>query len=113
GALPICGPFVTTLRRLAREHRVAAIAGTLVPGSAPGRAVNVVVAADAHGEIVGTYRKVHLYDAFGHRESDLLDAGDPAAPPLVLRVGDLTCGVMTCYDLRFPESARRLVDAGA
>ncbi|NDO89649.1 carbon-nitrogen hydrolase family protein [Cellulosimicrobium cellulans] len=112
-AEPLDGPFVTTLRRLAREHRVAAIAGTLVPGSAPGRAVNVVVAADAHGEIVGTYRKVHLYDAFGHRESDLLDAGDPAAPPLVLRVGDLTCGVMTCYDLRFPESARRLVDAGA
>lgn len=112
-AEPLDGPFVTTLRRLAREHGVAAIAGTLVPGSAAGRAVNVVVAVDASGELVGTYRKVHLYDAFGHRESDRLDAGDPAAPPLVLRLGDLTFGVMTCYDLRFPESARRLVDAGA
>ncbi len=112
-AEPLDGPFVGTLRRLAREHRVAVVAGTLVPGSAPGRAVNVVVAVDAAGDLVGTYRKVHLYDAFGHRESDRLDAGDPAAPPLVLRVGDLTFGVMTCYDLRFPESARRLVDAGA
>lgn len=112
-AEPLDGPFVTTLRRLAREHGVAAIAGTLVPGSVAGRAVNVVVAVDASGELVGTYRKVHLYDAFGHRESDRLDAGDPAAPPLVLRLGDLTFGVMTCYDLRFPESARRLVDAGA
>jgi predicted amidohydrolase len=112
-AEPLDGPFVTTLRRLAREHGVAAVAGTLLPGSAPGMAVNAVVAVDASGELVGVYRKVHLYDAFGHRESDRLEPGDPAAPPLVLDVGDLRFGVMTCYDLRFPESARRLVDAGA
>jgi len=112
-AEPLDGPFVTGLRRLAREHDVAVVAGTLAPGDDPSRAVNVVVALDAAGELVGTYRKVHLYDAFGHRESDRLEPGDPAAPPLVLPVGALTFGVMTCYDLRFPESARRLVDAGA
>ena len=59
------------------------------------------------------YRKVHLYDAFGQRESDRLEPGPADAPPLVLDVGGLRFGVMTCYDLRFPESARRLVDAGA
>lgn len=59
------------------------------------------------------YRKVHLYDAFGHRESDRLEAGHADAEPLVLDVAGLRFGVMTCYDLRFPESARRLVDAGA
>ncbi|MFC8922647.1 carbon-nitrogen hydrolase family protein [Cellulosimicrobium sp. NPDC057127] len=112
-AEPLDGPFVTTLRSLAREHGVAAVAGTLLPGTDPHRAVNAVVAADARGELVGVYRKVHLYDAFGHRESERLEPGDPAAVPLLLRVGDLTFGVLTCYDLRFPESARRLVDAGA
>ncbi|KRC34231.1 carbon-nitrogen hydrolase family protein [Oerskovia sp. Root22] len=79
----------------------------------PTRAVNAVVAIDAHGRLSGIYRKVHLYDAFGHRESDRLEPGPADAPPTVLTVGGLTFGVMTCYDLRFPEAARRLVDAGA
>jgi predicted amidohydrolase len=79
----------------------------------PARAVNAVVAIDAQGRLSGVYRKVHLYDAFGHRESDRLEPGPADAPPTVLRVGSLTFGVMTCYDLRFPEAARRLVDAGA
>ncbi|MCB7137117.1 carbon-nitrogen hydrolase family protein [Cellulosimicrobium marinum] len=112
-AEPLDGPFVTTLRRLSREHGVAVVAGTLVPDDASARAVNAVVAVDRDGVLVGVYRKVHLYDAFGHRESDRLAAGDPAAAPLVLTVGGLRFGVLTCYDLRFPESARRVVDAGA
>lgn len=105
------GGFVAALRSVAREVGVAAVAGTAVPED--DRAANVVVAIDAAGELVGGYRKVHLYDAFGHRESDRLVAGDPAAPPLVLAVAGLVVGVLTCYDLRFPETARRLVDAGA
>lgn len=111
-AEPLEGPFVANLRRLAREHGIAVIAGTTLPGSS-GRAVNAVVAVDAAGEVAGVYRKVHLYDAFGTRESDRLEPGQADAPPLVLRVGALTFGVLTCYDLRFPESARRVVDAGA
>ena len=71
------------------------------------------MAVDGTGALVGVYRKVHLYDAFGQRESDRLAPGPVDAPPLVLDVGGLTFGVLTCYDLRFPESARRLVDAGA
>jgi predicted amidohydrolase len=39
-------------------------------------------------------------------------AGDPGAVA-VFGVGDLTVGIVTCYDLRFPESARALVDRGA
>lgn len=118
-AEPLDGPFVAGLRRLAREHGVAVVAGTTLPGAgpagagAPARAVNAVVGVDARGDLAGVYRKVHLYDAFGFRESDLLEPGPVDAAPLILRVGDLTFGVVTCYDLRFPESARRVVDAGA
>lgn len=110
-AEPLDGAFVTALREAARAARVVVVAGTLVP--AGDRAAGEVVALGADGEILGTYRKVHLYDAFGRRESDDLVAGDPAAPPLVVPVGGLAVGVLTCYDVRFPESARRLVDAGA
>ncbi|MCC2307081.1 nitrilase-related carbon-nitrogen hydrolase [Cellulomonas chengniuliangii] len=107
------GPFVTLLRERAAATGVAVIAGTMLPGATPARAVNAVVAVDAAGGLVGVYRKVHLYDAFGHRESDRLEAGPADAAPVVMEVQGLRFGVLTCYDLRFPESARRVVDAGA
>lgn len=112
-AEPLDGPWVTGLRAAAAQHSVAVVAGVVVPDASGERAQNVVVGIDATGELRGTYAKVHLYDAFGYRESDLLAPGDPAAEPLVLDVDGVRFGVITCYDLRFPESARRLVDAGA
>jgi deaminated glutathione amidase len=112
-AEPLDGPFVSAVRAAAAETGVAVVVGTTLPGARPERAVNAVVAVDGTGELGGVYRKVHLYDAFGQRESDRLEAGPADAPPLTLDVAGLRFGVMTCYDLRFPESARRLVDAGA
>lgn len=112
-AEPLGGPFVAMLRERAARTKVAVLAGTTLPGPDPEHGVNAIVAVDATGTLVGLYRKVHLYDAFGQRESDRLAAGPADAAPLVIEVGGLSFGVMTCYDLRFPESARRLVDAGA
>ena len=112
-AEPLDGPFVTLLRERAAADGVAVLAGTTLPGAVPGRAVNAVVAVGPDGALAGVYRKVHLYDAFGHRESERLEPGPADAPPLTLDVAGLRLGVLTCYDLRFPESARRLVDAGA
>ncbi|HEY0118517.1 MAG TPA: carbon-nitrogen hydrolase family protein [Cellulomonas sp.] len=112
-AEPLDGPFVGTLRERAAATGVAVIAGTSLPCDDPRLAVNAVVAIAGDGAIAGVYRKVHLYDAFGTRESDVLEAGPADAEPLVLPVGAVTVGVLTCYDLRFPESARRVVDAGA
>lgn len=109
----LAGRFVRELGERAAVTGVAVIAGTTLPGAGPDRAVNAVVAIDAGGGVVGVYRKVHLYDAFGQRESDRLDAGDASASPVVLDVAGLRFGIMTCYDLRFPEMARRLVDAGS
>lgn len=111
-AEPLAGPFVSELRERAAATGVAVIAGTTTPGTHPDRAVNTVVAIDAAGDLAGAYRKVHLYDAFGQRESDRLEPGPADAPPVVLDVAGLRFAVMTCYDLRFPEMARRLVDAG-
>lgn len=113
-AQPLDGPFVSALRERAAATGVAVLAGVTLPGDEhDARATNAVVAVDAAGDVAGFYRKVHLYDAFGSRESDRLRPGPPDAEPLVLEVAGLRFGVLTCYDLRFPESARRLVDAGA
>lgn len=111
-AEPVDGPFVTALRDASARTGVTVVAGTCVPGERSDRAQNAVVVV-ADGQVVGDYRKVHLYDAFGHRESDRLEAGAADARPVVVPVDDLRIGVMTCYDVRFPEAARRLVDAGA
>ncbi len=68
-----------------------------------------LVAFGPAGDLLASYRKTYLYDSFGYRESDRLTAGDGA--PVTIKTGDLTLGLMTCYDLRFPEFARLLVEA--
>jgi deaminated glutathione amidase len=112
-AEPLDGPFVGAVAGAATAHRVTVVAGMFeqVPGDA-GHAFNTVVAVDPDGGMLGRYRKQHLFDALGWVESDRLRAGAPGER-LVFACGDVTVGVMTCYDLRFPELARALADDGA
>jgi len=106
------GPFVRGLAEVARELEIHLVAGMLevVPGE-PERAANTIVALGPDGELVAHYRKQHLYDAFGQRESDWIVAG-PIDEPRTFVAGGFTIGIQTCYDVRFPEVTRRLVDAG-
>ncbi len=108
-AQPIDGPFVTRLRTITREHRLALAATVHVP-SPDGRAMNVFVLVD-DGDIVCTYQKLHPYDAFSARESDVVAPGHDL-PPLFELEG-LTCAPIICYDLRFPDLSLRLALAGA
>ena len=105
------GPFVASMAKLAAERGTAFVAGMFEVSDDPGRPYNTLVLLDASGDVVATYRKTHLYDSFGYSESDRLRQGDPV--PVVADVAGVRIGLMTCYDLRFPEQARALVDAGA
>ncbi|SDQ14564.1 carbon-nitrogen hydrolase family protein [Microbacterium sp. cf332] len=105
------GPFVRGLAELARAHVVHIVAGLLERAPDGERVRNTVVAVGPDG-IVATYRKLHLYDAFGQRESDWVQAGD-VRPPETFEVAGVRFALMTCYDLRFPEIARVLADTGA
>jgi len=111
-AQPLDGPFVTGLRRIARSTGVALVVGVAEAGPDTARFRNTLVAIDPEGSLVCTYRKVHLYDAFGSRESDRIEAGDPEQLP-VFELGGVLVGLETCYDLRFPEVTRRLVAGSA
>ncbi len=104
------GPFAQTLREIARRHRVVVVAGLVERGEGE-RVRNAVIAVDAEG-LRAVSRKLHLYDAFGQRESDWVEPGE-ITDPQTFEVGGLRFALMTCYDLRFPEVARRLADAGA
>lgn len=101
------GPFVRALQETASAHDVTIIAGLVE--SAGERVRNALVAVDATG-LRAVYRKQHLYDAFGQSESDWIEAGGLDAPE-TLDVEGIRIGMMTCYDLRFPEVARTLADA--
>jgi predicted amidohydrolase len=102
------GPFVTALVETASDLGVTVVAG-MFESADDGRAYNTVVAVDGGG-VLGAYRKLHLFDALGWVESERLAPGDGSL--LVLPLGGLTLGVQTCYDVRFPELSRALVDRG-
>lgn len=110
-AQDVDGPFVRALIEIARAHELVVVAGLLERADDDRRVRNTVVAVDASG-VRATYRKLHLYDAFGQRESDWVQPGEIAAPE-TFEIDGLRVALMTCYDLRFPELARTLADAGA
>lgn len=112
-AEPVDGAFGTALADAARAGSTTVVAGMFEAPTASaepgdGRPYNTLL---VRGAAEAAYRKIHLYDSFGYRESDRLLAGDVG--PTVVEVGGWQVGLMTCYDLRFPELARLLVDAGA
>ena len=105
------GPFVEGLLEASRGIPVAvACTVHVLPRDAGGKVSNVHLVAQG-GKLLAAYRKLHLYDAFASRESDTVEAGREV-PPLV-EIDGWRLGLMTCYDLRFPELARRLALDGA
>lgn len=102
--------FVRDLTQIAAELQIAIVAGGYEP-SGTDRPFNTLVAVDATGRIVDTYRKMHLYDAFKYKESDRITPGERDLS--IVELGGLRFGMMTCYDLRFPEVSRALAVGGA
>src|SRR5262249_35461778 len=106
---PLDGEFGSGLAGAARANGVALVAGVFEP--APGdRVYNTAVAYDAAGARVAAYRKIHLFDALGERGAPM---GAPRGQPGAVDLWRLRVGVMTCYDVRFPELARALTVRGA
>lgn len=98
--------LVSRLREIARGKRLV-ITGSL-PDAEDGKIYNTNYVIDSSGEVAGTYRKVHLFSLYNeHRHF----GKGGAAPVFDTSIGKI--GVMTCYDLRFPELARKMALAGA
>jgi predicted amidohydrolase len=108
-AEPLDGTFGSGLSGAAKASGVAVVAGVFEPAP-DGRVYNTAVAYDAAGARVAAYRKIHLFDAHGQRESAMVA---PGAQPVVVDLCGLRVGIMTCYDLRFPELSRALAVRGA
>ena len=109
------GPAWTSLSSFAREHGVVLVGGTIPEIDAKGKIYNTSFVFDTLGNQVGRHRKVHLFDIAisggqHFNESDTLTPGSSAT---VFDTEFCTAGVAVCYDLRFPELFRLMVDQGA
>ena len=91
-AEPLDGPFGAGLSDAARKSGVALIAGVFEPAP-DGRVYNTAVGYDAAGHRVAAYRKIHLFDSLGERESDLVAPG--SAPVVIDLAGLRTSGSRT------------------
>jgi predicted amidohydrolase len=103
------GPIVDAISDIARRRGAHVMGGSLVERTDAGL-YNTAVLVDPDGNLALTYRKTHLFGLRSSREGELLLPGDEirAVDSALGRIG-----VMTCYDLRFPEVARRLMEDGA
>ncbi|WP_380166814.1 carbon-nitrogen hydrolase family protein [Jannaschia sp. R86511] len=106
-AQPLDGPWASEVRRLACRAGLAVVVGMFTPGS-DGLVRNTLLATgpglDTH------YDKIHLFDAFGLRESDTVE---PGRRLVTVDVAGVRVGLATCYDLRFPALFTALAEAGA
>ncbi|MGI0090020.1 MAG: nitrilase-related carbon-nitrogen hydrolase, partial [Nitrosopumilaceae archaeon] len=105
----IPGETTTTLSSLAKELDVIIIAPIFeVDG---GKHYNTAVVIGSNGKIMGSYRKTHIpHDPFFYEKS-YFDVGNSGYQ--VFRAGNLSFGVLICYDQWFPEAARTLTLQGA
>ncbi len=103
------GPAVRALREAARDIGAWLHGGSFVERDADGALHNTAVLIRPDGEVAATYRKIHLF-GFDGGETTVLT---PGTELVTADVDGTTVGLATCYDLRFPELFRALVDRGA
>ena len=113
-ASAIPGPVTERLCALSRTHAMAAVWGGIVE-NVSGRYHNSCVFISASGEILSVYRKMHLFELYDgdtalYHESELFT---PGSEIVITRHGGFTFGSSICYDLRFPELYRAMVEQGA
>ena len=107
----INGKFVSAISNASKENRIQVIGSFYEKSRKKNRVYDTSFIINESGEIISTYRKIHLYDALGFRESDKMIPGSKIAKPVATSIGKV--GMMICYDLRFPEMSRLLAVAGS
>ncbi|MDF2910819.1 MAG: carbon-nitrogen family hydrolase [Sporolactobacillus laevolacticus] len=104
----INGFFVSHFAQKARELNAYLFAGSFVEQSG-GNYYNTSVLFDRQGQLIASYRKIHLF-TYGSKEGELLTRG---TEPITVDTEFGKVGLSTCYDLRFPELYRKELDLGA
>jgi len=110
----INGDFISALSNSAKKNKINVVATIyeIINNNKQNQKVfDTAVIINERGKIQSVYRKIHLYDALGFKESKKLLAGNIIEKPTRTSVGNL--GLQICYDMRFPEISRILTVNGA
>jgi predicted amidohydrolase len=110
-AEPPNGPRAQTLRQAARDAGVAVLGGVIERDPATGRRRNTALLVDGRGDMVASYRKLHLPEEDGFHETLHYEPGDTA--PEVIRTFRLPLGIQICSDTNRPLGTYRLAAQGA
>lgn len=105
--------FIKRLCQYSKKYKIGII-GTFFeknPYKKDKRVFDTAFSTDKNGKIVSVYRKLHLYDAFGFKESLKFSRGDKIPKLITTPIGKM--GLMICYDIRFPELSRILTVNGS
>lgn len=105
-AQELTSPWATAIAEQAAALDLTIVVGMFTPHG--DRVRNTALVTD--GERTDSYHKIHLFDAFGHRESDTIAPGESAT---LVELGGVRTGLAICYDLRFPELFKLYGAAGA
>ena len=108
-AEPLEGPTYEAMAKAASDAGVWLHAGSIPERDPDGPLYNTSLVFSPSGELAAAYRKIHRF-GFDKGEAVLMAAGSEL---VTVRLPDTILGLATCYDLRFPELFRGLVDAGA
>lgn len=109
-AQSVDGAFTRSVRQIARSEGIWIVFTMNERHPEGALPYNTALIVDSEGRVRGSYRKTHLYDAHGMRESDRMSSGDRYFEPIDTPFGRIGLGI--CYDLRFPEVARAAACAG-
>lgn len=107
----IDGNFVSTIAQTAKENHIQVVGSFYEKSRKKNRVYDTSFIINEAGKIISTYRKIHLYNALGFKESDKMIPGSKIASPVDTSIGKT--GMMICYDLRFPEMSRSLAVEGS
>ena len=110
------GPIVKTLTELARKKTIFVLAGGMPEKSGDdARPFNTSALFAPNGALLARYRKIHLFDVDLPDGTTLRESSAcaPGEDTVVTDVRGRKLGMTICYDVRFPELYRRLLDAGA
>ena len=105
------GNFVSTIATAAKKNKIQVIGSFYEKSEKKDRVYDTAFVIDKLGKVISTYRKIHLYDALGFKESNKMVSGSKITKPVKTSIGKI--GMMICYDLRFPEMSRSLAAAGS
>ncbi|MGW0597141.1 carbon-nitrogen family hydrolase [Streptomyces sp. NPDC002776] len=108
-AEPLEGPTYEAMAKAASDAGVWLHAGSIPERDPDGPLYNTSLVFSPSGDLAAAYRKIHRF-GFDKGEAVLMGAGRDL---VTVRLPGTTLGLATCYDLRFPELFRGLVDNGA